>query len=293
VVTICWSSIMCRSLISGHTYVDAKLQLRCAACHRARHVRSGLRGSGPAPTPERGTPLNTAKASGERFLPRKLAQTGRADKPCRSSCGPGWACGRGLAFCGRSSSLRWARCDMMQLSPRPAPCCGANDRGPQDLPVTLIRWVPPSGNNAGSVDDRGGPVTGIARWWRDVDEVVHDGEEVTESVPCTREEHLEEIRRLLSAAFEVPRFDTLDYLRWYYTQCPFGRPSARSHDVGRRRSATGGLAVPAAHGGWHGGHVADRQRGVHPGARREGAFLRMCMQAWLMIEGFDQAGIYG
>jgi hypothetical protein len=41
--------------ISGHTYVD-ELQLRCAACHRARHVRSGLRGSGPAPTQERGTP---------------------------------------------------------------------------------------------------------------------------------------------------------------------------------------------------------------------------------------------
>ena len=41
--------------ISGHTYVD-ELQLRCAACHRARHVRSGLRGSGPAPTRERGTP---------------------------------------------------------------------------------------------------------------------------------------------------------------------------------------------------------------------------------------------
>jgi hypothetical protein len=139
-----------------------------------------------------------------------------------------------------------------------------------------------------------GPLRVSPGWWRDVDEVVHDGDEVTESVPCAREEHLEEIRRLLSVAFEVPRFDTLDYLRWYYTQCPFGetfitltrrRSEAISHLAGsprRLRTVDGTVDM------WLIANV-----GSIPGARREGAFLRMCMQAWLMIEGFDQAGIYG
>ena len=58
-------------------------------------------------------------------------------------------------------------------------------------------------------------------WWYDVDAVVHDGDEHTESV-LTRPEDLEEIRRVLASAFDVPRFETLDYLRWFYTQCPFG-----------------------------------------------------------------------
>ena len=130
-------------------------------------------------------------------------------------------------------------------------------------------------------------------WWYDVDAVVHDGDEHTESV-LTRPEDLEEIRRVLASAFDVPRFETLDYLRWFYTQCPFGETfsgivrrdgRAISHLAGaprRLRTVDGTLDM------WLIANVASV-----PDAQREGAFLRMCLQAWLMIEGFDQAGIYG
>ncbi|MCB1028109.1 MAG: GNAT family N-acetyltransferase, partial [Microthrixaceae bacterium] len=130
-------------------------------------------------------------------------------------------------------------------------------------------------------------------WWYDVDAVVREGDEVTEST-LTRPEDLEEIRQVLAAAFDVPRFQSLEYLRWFYTRCPFGEAfsgvvrrngEAISHLAGaprRLRTVDGTMDM------WLIANV-----GSVPGARREGAFLRMCLQAWLMIEGFDQSGIYG
>lgn len=138
------------------------------------------------------------------------------------------------------------------------------------------------------------PVRVAPDWWYDVDEVHIEGDEVTESVLRTREEHLEDLRRLLSTAFDVPRFETLDYLRWFYTQCPFGE--AYSTVVRRNSETVSHLAgaprrlrtVDSTLDMWMIANV-----GSVPGVRREGAFLRMCFRAWVNIEGFDQAGIYG
>ena len=70
-------------------------------------------------------------------MPRKLAQTGRADKPAAGQLRPRLGLRPWLAFFLRAFFfLRWVRCDMMQgYRPRAAPpSCGANDRGLQDPP---------------------------------------------------------------------------------------------------------------------------------------------------------------
>ncbi|MEZ5380248.1 MAG: GNAT family N-acetyltransferase [Microthrixaceae bacterium] len=138
-----------------------------------------------------------------------------------------------------------------------------------------------------------GPLRVAPDWWYDVDQVVRDGDEVTQ-MSLVRPEDVEEIRGVLSSAFGVPRFESDDYLRWFYTDSPFGEAysgvtrrhgEAVSHLAGaprRLRTVDGTLDL------WLIANV-----GSVPGARREGAFLRLCLQAWMMIEGFDQAGIYG